>query len=62
MLQKTAMFTASAIANVTVVGDCGEFSVSIHNSVLHLYLRNCDLIHLLQDAQDVKSISLNVVV
>ncbi len=28
MLQKTAMFTASAIANVTVVGDCGEFSVS----------------------------------
>lgn len=54
MLQKTAMFTASAIANVTVVGDCGELSVSINNSVLHLYLRNCDLIHLLQDAQDVE--------
>ncbi len=29
-------------------------SLSINNSVLHRYLRNCDLAHLLQDGQDIE--------
>ncbi|XP_026109895.1 uncharacterized protein LOC113082483 [Carassius auratus] len=54
MLQKSGMYTASAIANVTVLGDSGELNVCINNSVLHRYLRNGDITHLLQDAQDME--------
>ncbi|RXN18139.1 ATP-dependent DNA helicase PIF1 [Labeo rohita] len=54
MLQKTGMYKPSAIANVTVLGDIGEMNVSANNSVLHRYLVNCGLSHLLQDAQDIE--------
>ncbi len=54
MLQKTGMYQPTAFSNVTVLGDSGEVNVSINNSVLHRYLRNCDLTHLLQDGQDIE--------
>ncbi len=54
MLQKTGMHQQTAFANVTVLGDSGELNVSINNSVLNRYLRNCDLTHLLQDGQDIE--------
>ncbi|RXN22993.1 hypothetical protein ROHU_023110 [Labeo rohita] len=54
ILQKTGMYKPSAIANVTVLGDIGEMNVSANNSVLHRYLVNCGLSHLLQDAQDIE--------
>ncbi len=54
MLQKTGMYQPTAFANVTVLGDSGELNVSINNSVLNRYLRNCDLTHLLQDGQDIE--------
>ncbi|KAL0152506.1 hypothetical protein M9458_052229 [Cirrhinus mrigala] len=52
--KKTGMYKPSAVANVTVLGDIGEMNVSANNSVLHMYLVNCGLSHLLQDAQDVE--------
>ncbi|RXN14947.1 hypothetical protein ROHU_028415 [Labeo rohita] len=54
MLQKMGMYKPSAIANVTVLGDIGEMNVSANNSVLHRYLVNYGLSHLLQDAQDIE--------
>ncbi len=54
MLQKMGMYQPTAFSNVTVLGDSGEVNVSINNSVLHRYLQNCDLTHLLQDGQDIE--------
>ncbi len=49
-----SLMMPTAFTNVTVLDDSGELNVSINNYVLHRYLRNSDLIHLLQDGQDIE--------